>query len=74
MLSDLRLKNFNTNEFVIFHINLFSESSELEKKFLQDLKNRTSIPTIFKISMLTPRKKATEHCQVRLSTVNCLTN
>lgn len=65
MLSEFREEDFNTNEFVIFHVNLFSESLQLDKKFLQQLENKTSIPTIFKISMVTPRHRPTDHCQVR---------
>ena len=62
-LSELRL-DFNMSEYVIFHIHLFSDDLQPDKEFLLQLRNQTEIPTMFKISVATPKHPPVQHCQV----------
>ena len=64
-LSELKQKDFNISEYVIFHIHLFSDNLQPDKEFLHQLRNKTEIPTMLEISVATPREPPARHCQVR---------
>ena len=64
-LIGLRRQDFNINEFVIFHVNLFSDDLQPEEEFLQDLRNQSEVPTLFKITVANPRLPPVQLCQVR---------